>query len=424
MTTPAFTALQIKNLNKPGVYAVGKPKGLSVRVRPSLTHGQPNGAVVLQWILRYMLDGKARTMGLGSYPDVSLEQARKIAQDVRTNQVKLHGIDPLAQKAAAKEEERKQRAWLLQRKTFDECAREYISVHRSSWRNAKHTTQWENTLAQYVSPAIGKVPVDELTMTQVLGVLMPIWQTKNETASRVRGRIESILDWAKAQGIRHGDNPAAWDGGLRDLLPAISRNRRIEHHPALPYTEIGSFMATLRAQPGMAARALEFLVLTGCRTNEVIGADWTEIDLATGQWVIPANRMKAGREHRVPLSHQAVALLKSVGTADGVVFAAPRGGALSNMALLALLKRMRRTDITIHGFRSTFRDWAGETTSHAREVIEHALAHGLKDQTEAAYARGTLMQKRRRLMQEWSDRCDSDDMISNGKVMPIQVLAY
>lgn len=416
MSKPALTALQIKNATTPGTYAVGKPSGLSLRVRFSAAAGADTSAVVKQWVLRYMLDGRARMMGIGSYPDVSLEQARKVAQEVRTTQIKIKGVDPLAVKAAAKDEQRKQQAWLAQRKTFDECAEQYINTHRTTWRNTKHADQWTNTLATYARPIIGNVPVDEVNKAQVLEVLHPIWQTKNETAIRLRGRIESVLDWAKAQGIRHGDNPAAWEGGLKDLLPALSRKRRIEHHPALPYSEIGSFMATLRSQAGMAARALEFLILTACRTGEVIGADWSEIDLTNSQWIIPADRMKAGREHRVPLSAQAVSLLRSIGTTDGPVFVSPRGKPLSNMAMLALLKRMGRNDLTGHGFRSTFRDWAGESTAHPREVIEHALAHGLKDQTEAAYARGTLMQKRRSLMHDWANRCEQLDTREGGNV--------
>jgi integrase len=408
MTKPALTSLQIKNLTKPGTYAVGKPRGLSLRVRPSTADGASNGQIVKQWVLRYMLDGKARSLGLGGYPDISLEQARKQAHEIRATKIKLQGCDPLAEKAAAKEEERQLRAWALQRRTFSQCAGEYIRTHRSGWHNAKHAMQWESTIEQYANPHIGDVPVDEINKAHVLSVLRPIWETKNETAGRLRGRIESILDWAKAQELRQGDNPAALKGGLKELLPAISRKRRIVHHSALPYNEIGSFMERLKVQSGIAALALQYLILTACRTNEVIGAKWEEIDLSAGQWIIPAERMKARREHRVPLSKQAIWLLQSVGTSEGYVFASSRNTPLSNMAMLAVLKRMGRSDITVHGFRSTFRDWAGETTSHPREVIEHALAHGLKDETEAAYARGTLMRKRAVLMQDWAQRCNHE----------------
>ena len=372
MTKQALTTLNIVNMTTRGTYAVGKPAGLSLRVRASITDGVPNGGIVKQWVMRYMLDGKARTMGLGSFPDVPLTKARAEAEAIRRG--KVEGNDPLAIKAANRAAARHAANLQSRRKTFDQCADNYIQTHTPSWKNAKHAQQWTNTIRQYVTPVIGAMMVDEVRQEHVMDVLRPIWATKNETAIRVRGRIESVMDWAKAQGMRQGDNPAAWEGGLKELLPAISRTRRIEHHPALPYSEIGAFMVTLRDQKSMGARALEFLILTACRTNEVIGATWDEIDLTAAQWVIPAARMKAGREHRVPLSAQAVALLKGLGTTDGVVFSSPRGGALSNMAMLALHKRIGRTDITPHGFRSTFRDWAGETTNHAREVIEHALA--------------------------------------------------
>ena len=417
MTKQALTTLNIANLNTPGTYAVGKPSGLSLRVRPSFTNGQLNGEIVKQWVMRYMLDGKARSMGLGSFPDVPLTKARIEADAIRKG--KVLGIDPLALKAAARLTARERETLQSRRKTFDQCADSYIATHTPSWKNAKHTQQWTNTIRQYVTPLMGAVMVDEVTQGHVMDVLRPIWSTKNETAIRVRGRIESVMDWAKALGMRQGDNPAAWEGGLKELLPAISRNRRIEHHPALPYTQIGAFVTTIRAQQSMGARALEFLILTACRTNEVIGATWDEIDLEAAQWIIPAARMKAGREHRVPLSVQAVKLLRGIGITGGVVFASPRGGALSNMAMLALHKRIGRTDITPHGFRSTFRDWAGETTNHAREVIEHALAHALKDQTEAAYSRGTLMEKRRQLMQAWADRCDASDVAAGGNVIAL-----
>ena len=423
MPKPQLSALHVKNISTVGTYAVGKPSGLSLRVRASTAADADQNSVLKQWVLRYMIDGKARTMGLGSYPDISLEQARKLAQQIKTEQITHHRIDPLAHKAEAKDKIRQRRNWLAQRKTFEECAELYIETHRPSWRNAKHASQWTNTIKQYANPSIGNVPVDELNKSQILTVLLPIWSTKNETALRLRGRIESILDWAKAEGIRQGDNPAAWDGGLKELLPDISRNRRIVHHPALPYSEIGNFMNSLKQHSNMAALALEFLILTASRTNEVIGATWDEIDTKKSQWILPAERMKAGKEHRIPLSAQALDVLKRAKTTNGYVFTSPKGGPLSNMALLALLKRMKRQDITAHGFRSTFRDWAGECTNFAREVIEHALAHGLKDSTEAAYARGTLTQKRSLLMQAWSDRCYAEDSVAPSNVVPLKDVA-
>jgi len=409
MTKPYLTALHIKNINTIGTYAVGKPTGLSLRVRPSNTTNANPNHVLKQWVLRYMIGGKARMMGLGSYPDISLEHARKIAQQIKTDQIILQRIDPLAHKAEAIDKLRQQRDRIAQRKTFDDCAKIYIATHRPSWKNEKHASQWVNTIKQYASPFIGAVPIDELTKSQILSVLRPIWESKNETATRLRGRIAAVLDWAKAEGIRQGDNPAAWEGGLKGLLPELTKKRRVKHHPALPYPEIGKFMKALKTQTGMSALALEFLILTCCRTNEVLGATWEEIDSNKAQWIIPAERMKAGKEHRIPLSTHALELLKKIGPSKGFIFKSPKDAALSNMALLALLKRMDRLDITTHGFRSTFRDWAGECTNFSREVIEHALAHGLKDKAEAAYARGTLMQKRAVLMQAWSDRCYSDD---------------
>jgi integrase len=404
MVKPAFTALQIKKLSTPGTYAVGKPPGLVLRVRES-SSAQPDGSVLKQWALRYMLGGKSRMMGLGSYPDVSLEDARKLAQEIRTQQIKLRGIDPLAEKATRKEQARQAEQLQARRKTFDQCAAEYIETHGVAWKNAKHRAQWENTLRTYVSPVFGHLPVDQVTKAHVLDVLRPIWQTKNETAMRLRGRIESIFYAAQAQGSMHGENPAVWAGNLKELLPAVSRKRRIRHHPALPHSEIPRFYADLGVQSGVAASALRFLILTASRTGEVTGATWEEIDLRSKQWTIPASRMKAGKEQRVPLSPPAIELLQSLDGREGPLFRSPKGKALSDMAMLALLKRMGRSDLTTHGFRSSFRDWAGECTHHAREVIEHALAHGLKDQTEAAYARGTLMAKRRALMCDWSDFC-------------------
>jgi integrase len=412
--TPFLTALEIKHLVKPGTYTVGKPKGLVLRVR------QGANGLLKQWALRYMVDGRARSMGLGSHPDVTLEQARKKAETIRTEQIKLRGIDPLAEKSERREAHKHHLNQLALRRTFDQCADQYIEIHRASWKNAKHAAQWINTLHQYVTPVMGSVMIDEISKTHVLDALRPIWEGKNETATRVRGRIEAIWDSAKAQGLCSGDNPAQWKGGLEALLPSISRKRRVKNHPALPYGDIGSFFHNLREQNGMAARALEFLILTATRTNEVIGAQWDEIDLNTKVWVIHASRMKAGKEHRVPLSSQAIDLLKSIGTMDGFVFLSPSGKSLSNMAMLALLKRMGRPDITAHGFRSTFRDWAGECTAHAREVIEHALAHGLKDQTEAAYSRGTSMEKRRVLMQDWGNRCNSTDADMSANVVTMR----
>ncbi|EDW4374419.1 site-specific integrase, partial [Salmonella enterica subsp. diarizonae] len=274
-------------------------------------------------------------------------------------------------------------------------------------KSKKHVAQWRSSLETYAYPVIGQKRVGEITKTDLLAILEPIWLTKNETASRVRGRIETVLDYAKAKEYLEGDNPAAWKGMLKPLLPMPSKVQNKKHHAALPYGELGAFMAELRTRTGVSARALEFSILTVARSGEIRGAEWSEIDLAAKTWTIPAERMKASKEHRVPLSDAAVALLRMLPRFkdNNLVFPAPRGGQLSDMSLTAVLKRMGRSDLTQHGFRSTFREWAGETTSYQREVIEHALAHQLADKAEAAYQRGTLWPKRVALMDDWTDYC-------------------
>jgi integrase len=314
------------------------------------------------------------------------------------------GIDPV-------EDRRTKRSLLIAEQTagisFAAAAEKYINSHAAGWKNGKHTGQWRSTLAAYVLPTLGAMRVCDIETAHVLTVLEPIWTTKPETASRLRGRIETILDWAKVRGYRSGENPARWRGHLDKLLPARSKVRRVEHHPALPYEETAAFVEALRQQEGSGPRALEFAILTACRSGEVRGATWEEVDLDAGIWTIPAARMKAGKEHVVPLSKPAIALLKKQPriAGVGVVFPGPSGGALSDMAMTTTLRRMGRADITGHGFRSTFRDWAGEVSGHPREVIEHALAHQLKDKAEAAYQRGTLLDKRRRLMDDWGRYC-------------------
>ncbi len=284
-----------------------------------------------------------------------------------------------------------------------------LEVKDSEMKNKKHLAQWRSTLETYAYPFIGKKAVSEITKVDLLAILEPIWLTKNETASRLRGRIETVIDYAKAKEYFEGDNPAAWKGMLKPLLPQPSKVQITKHHAALPYNQIGSFMKELRERSGVSPRALEFAILTAARSGEIRGAEWSEIDLEGKTWTIPASRMKAAKEHRVPLSDAAVALLKALPRFKGInyVFPATRKGQLSDTALLAVLKRMGYTDLTQHGFRSTFRDWAGETTNYPREVIEHALAHQLADKAEAAYQRGTLWPKRVALMDEWSGYCVS-----------------
>lgn len=362
----------------------------------------PNAA---SWMFRYSLHGRNRWMGLGEYPLVSLADARTRAMDAR--RLTLDGIDPIEQRKQKRTEAKLE---LAKRMTFAECATKYIAAHKISWRNAKHRQQWENTLKAYAYPTLGTLPVGSIDTSLVMKVLQPIWMEKPETANRLRGRIEAILDWATASEFRIGPNPARWKGHLDNLLPARSKIAKVENHAALPYDEASSFTAQLRQQEGTAARALEFLTLTVARTGEVIGARWPEIDLAGAKWTVPAERMKAGREHVVPLSPRAVAILKELRPEnpepDDYVFPGRQSKKpLSNMAFLMLLRRMGHSDITAHGFRSTFRDWAGDCTSFDHQTIEFALAHGISDKTEAAYRRGTAIEKRRKLMQAWANYC-------------------
>lgn len=367
------------------------------------------------WIFRFTLNGKEREMGLGPLHTVALADARAAAADAR--KLLLQSIDPILARDAAKTEQALRRARAM---TFADCAKAYIEAHRKGWKNAKHAAQWESTLETYADAIIGKLPVQDVDTALVMKVLEPVWHVKPETASRVRGRIESILNWATTRGYRTGENPARWRGHLDNLLPALKKRLRTKHHPALPFADMGAFVMSLRAQEGVAARALEFLILTAARTGEVIGAEWTEIDLSAKVWTIPASRMKAGNEHRVPLSPRALAILEAMdGEQTGFVFPGQKEDApLSNMAMLALLERMGRDDLTVHGFRSSFRDWTAERTSYPREVCEMALAHTVDNAVEAAYRRGDLFEKRRRLMTDWMKHCDVIEKKS-AKVIPL-----
>ena len=388
-----LTALEVKNATatKTGRY-LGDGNGLWLQVIPT-------GAK--SWIFRYTRDGRAREMGLGATHTITLAEARELALECRK---KLqNGGDPLAEREAARLAVKLEAAKAM---TFDQCASAYIEAHRPGWKNAKHASQWVNTIATYASPIIGGLPVAAIDTGLVMKVIEPIWQTKTETASRLRGRIESILDWATVRQLRQGENPARLRGHLDHLLAKRLASAR-GHHAALPFAEIGDFMADLRKQEGVAAKALEFAIVTAARTGEVIGARWEEFDLTAGVWTIPAERMKAKKEHRVPLSARALEIIGDQGEPDTFVFSGRRAGQpLSNMAMLKTLERMGRADLTAHGFRSTFRDWAGEVSVYPREVIEHALAHQLADKAEAAYARGSLFDKRRRLMADWANYCD------------------
>jgi integrase len=371
------------------------------------------------WIYRFMLNRRAREMGLGPLHTVSLAEAREKARECR--KLRLEGIDPIDARKAKRAEERLAAATAM---TFQECAEAYIAAHRAGWRNPKHAKQWPSTLETYVYPVFGALPVQAVDVGLVMKALEPIWQSKPETASRVRGRIESILDWAAARGFRKGENSARWRGHLDNLLPARSKVRKVEHHPALPYPEMGEFIAALRGQEGVAARALEFLILTASRTGEVIGARWDEFDVGAKLWTVPAERMKARKEHRVPLSGRALAIVEEMKAArmndhEFVFPGGRRGRPLSNMAMLKVLERMGRHGLTAHGFRSSFRDWAAEQTHFPAEVAEMALAHTVSDKVEAAYRRGDLVQKRRELMEAWARYCEAPNV--SGKVVNFAV---
>lgn len=390
----ALTPLAVKSA-KAGRHADGG--GLNLLVKKS-------GA--RSWVFRFMMDGKSYDMGLGvaAGPDaISLAKARDKAAAERLK-VKA-GINPLLerQKKAAEAIAAAQAAHIAGI-TFRHVAEAHIAANEGSWRNAKHRQQWRNTLATYVYPVIGDLPVADISTAHVLQIVEPLWQAKPETASRVRGRIETLLDAAKARGYREGENPARWRGHIAQILPARAKLSR-GHHKAMPYAELPAFMGQLRARDAMAALALEFVILTATRTSEVLGATWGEVDLDKAIWTIPATRMKAGREHRVPLPPRTIEILEAAKPlCKDWLFPSDRSGKLSGMAMSMLLRRMKQ-DCTVHGFRSTFRDWSAECTGYAHEVCEMALAHSISSQSEAAYRRGDLFDKRRRLMSDWANYC-------------------
>jgi integrase len=394
-TTGRLTALKVARAKRPGMYADGSGLYLQVTER---------GA---SWVYRYMLAGRAREMGLGPLALFGLSEARSKALDAR--RLRHEGIDPIEARRAIRAQARLDNAKAIR---FKQCAEGYIAAHRAGWRNGKHAAQWGVTLATYAAPVIGDLPVSAVDTALVLKVLEPIWTTKPETASRLRGRIEGILDWAKVRGYRTGENPARWRAHLDHLLPARAKVRRVEHHRALPYAELPGFMAALREQAGVAARALEFTILTAARSGETRFARWSEFDLLDKTWTVPAERMKGGRLHRQPLCSRTLVILKGMQAdrraGDGFVF--PRnetGQPLPDPPFRGLLQRMGRGrgDLTVHGFRSSFRDWAAERTNFPSEVAEMALAHVVGSKVEAAYRRGDLFDKRRRLMEAWAEYC-------------------
>jgi integrase len=363
---------------------------------------QVTGRGAKSWIFRFTLRGKARAMGLGSANTFSLAEARDKALICR--KLCAEGIDPIETRRERRQEAAVEAAKAV---TFRTCAEGYIEAHKAGWRNDKHAAQWTSTLETYAYPVFGDLPVQAIDTGLVLKALETIWTTKPETASRVRGRVEAILDWAATRGYRRCENPARWKGHLQNLLPKRSKVRKVEHHAALPFKEVPAFMKAVAAQPGIAAKLMVFTILTAARTGEALGARWSEIDLEAGIWTVPAERMKAGLEHRVPLSAAALAILAEQRNLDDT-FVFPggrRGKPLSNMAMLVLLRRMERGDLTVHGFRSSFRDWASETTHFPSEVVEMALAHTVESKVERAYRRGDLFEKRRELMAAWGSFC-------------------
>jgi len=382
--TKEIAAAQLPRLPV-GMHAAGGATGLYLRVAPS---GARN------WILRVMVGSRRRDMGLGGWPDVPLGEARDRARQARR---KIdEGVDPIEARKAAK-------TVLRDTPSFSECARRTIEAKRPEWKSAKHAEQWKNTLDTYARPVVGNMPVDQVELRHIVEILSPLWVEKTETATRLRARLEAVLAWAGASGFRKGENPARWRGNLDAVLAKPGKVAKVEHHRALPFAQLPGFVTQLRNREGTSARALEFLILTATRSGEVRGATWEEIDLEDDVWTIPASRMKAGKEHRVPLAPRAVALLKQLPRfADtAFLFPAERGGMLSDMALTALMRRMD-VDAVPHGFRSTFRDWAAEHTEYPRDVAEMALAHTIGDKVEAAYRRGDLFSKRTAMMTDWA----------------------
>ncbi|WP_250463786.1 MULTISPECIES: site-specific integrase [unclassified Caballeronia] len=400
--------LAVSRLKKTGRYAVGGVTGLYLYVSDT-------GAGY--WVLRVVVAGKRREIGIEAYSQKGMgvaearERALALREDIK------RGIDPVMQRKEAASQLRAGQALEM---TFEKTAERYIAAKEVEWHNSKHGAQWTYTLAEYAHPVIGKMQVRHVTRSHVLEILEPIWQEKTETASRLRGRIEAILDYARVKGFRdEGGNPAAWRGNLDKLLSAPKKTKRVRNHPALPIVQMGAFMKTLRAIEGVSARCLEFSILTAARSGEARAADWREIDLEKGIWSVPTEKMKARKEHRVPLPAAAVRLLKAIERQDDVhlVFPSPRANrALSDMSLLAIMRR-QGLDATPHGFRSTFRDWASEYTNYPRELAEVALAHIKGDATEAAYWRSDVLQKRRRLMEDWATFCDQ--VIELGAVLPM-----
>ena len=389
----ALTAAQVAAIKDENVHWVAP--SLYLQVRP--------GQGTRSYLFRYSRDGKNQWMGLGSVDEKSFTEVRDEAAMLRV--LVKRGEDPIANK---REVEAKQKAETKPKSpTFEECAKQYIQTHESGWKNDKHIAQWKSTLKTYAGPVIGKMPVDQITVEDVLSVLKPIWTTKPETATRLRGRIEKVLGWATAMKYRTGENPAAWlNAPLQHLLPAVSAVQKVEHHMAVPYAQMPKFMAELDKLDTMGAKALKFTILTVSRTGETLGARPEEFDFKAKVWTVPAERMKAGRKHRVPLTDEVIDLVKSlIQPGQKYVFHNEYGRQLSNMTMLKALRSIRNDKSTVHGFRSSFRDWAAEQTDAPREVVEACLAHAVGDAAELAYKRSDFLEKRRAVMLNWTKHC-------------------
>jgi integrase len=392
------------SMQKAGVGIHGDGGGLALQVQPGAR------GVRKTWIFRYMIAGRARTMGLGTYPEVTLQRAREKAQECR--RLKVEGIDPIEHKNAARES---LRATKPQVPTFDECAAACMASRSQGWRSVRHGEAWVRSLRTYVSPVFGHVSIDVVDLAMVCQVLEPLWRTKCETASRVRGRIERVLAYATVRGLRSGPNPAVWRNNLDQILPSRQRVAPVKHFAALPYDALPDFLRMLRGRNGVAVRCLEFATLTACRASEARGCRWDEINGAS--WTIPAQRTKANRVHRVPLSTQALALISRMPRVNEYVFASIGGKQLSPVAFFSLLKRMG-IQATTHGMRACFSTWARERTGFAREIIEASLAHHVGNAVERAYARTDLYERRAKLMQAWGDFCESP--ATGAEVIPLR----
>ena len=406
-----LTAKAVEKIKNPGYYPDGD--GLYLQVSASLTKS---------WVFIYTLNGRTREKGVGRYPVISLVKARGKRDAAR--ELLADGMDPIDHGDALRAQQALQKANTL---SFEKCATKMIDSHMAGWKNPKHIQQWKNTLTAYAGPVIGKMPVQEVDTPDIMRVLEPIWTSKTETASRLRGRIEQVLDWAKVHKYRTGENPARWRGHLDKLLPKKSKVHTVEHHPALPYAKINQFTAALRQRPGIAARAVEFAILTALRSGEVRAAKPAEFDLDAALWTVPAETMKMKRAHRVPLTPRAVEIIRERLKADPdaeYLFPNSRNGKpLSDSALNSVLRRMgiQKGEAVVHGFRSTFRDWAAEQTNYSRELAEFALAHKLPDRVEAAYLRSDMFEKRRKLMRDWQRYIDTPEVAR--KVLPMHHVA-